>query len=273
MRVLAFDHRAQFQALDGATPDRIGAFKALCLHAVEQVAAGRPGHGILCDDRIGRSTLHAAAETGLWLGRPVEAPGTRPLALEPDLGPDCGGLGQWPKGHVVKCLCFCHPDDDAAMWEAQLAVLSQVFTAARRQRLEVLLEVIPSRVGPVDDRTTPRVIDRIYGAGLYPDWWKLEPLTTRAAWAAVIDAIQRHDPHTRGILVLGLDAPESELAASFATAAAFPLVRGFAVGRTIFGAAGRDWMAGRMTDAQAVSQMAEGYARLCRIWDAARGNG
>ena len=273
LRVFAFDHRRQIEEMAGYTPARGAAFKQLCLQAALRVQAGRPGHGILCDDRIGRTALHAAAGTGLWLARPVEAPGSRPLALEPELGPDCGGLGQWPKGQVVKCLCFCHPDDDAAMWDAQLDVLTRVFTAARRQRLEFLLEVIPSRVGPVDAGTTPRVIDRIYAAGIHPDWWKLEPLTTRAAWAAVIAAIQAHDPHTRGILVLGLDAPESDLAASFATAAAFPLVRGFAVGRTIFGTAARDWMAGRMTDHQAVSQMAEGYARLCRIWDAARGKG
>ena len=54
-------------------------------------------------------------------------------------------------------------------------------------------------------------------------------------------------PDTRGILVLvlvlvlvlGLDAPEAELAASFEVAARHPQVKGFAVGRTIFGAVAR----------------------------------
>jgi 5-dehydro-2-deoxygluconokinase len=38
-----------------------------------------------------------------------------PLTLEPEIGPDFGGLSEWPLEHVVKVLCFCHPDDDAEM--------------------------------------------------------------------------------------------------------------------------------------------------------------
>lgn len=71
--------------------------------------------------------------------------------------------------------------------------------------------------------------------------------------------------------MLGLDAPEDELAASFALAAKQPLVKGFAVGRTIFGEAARGWMAGDMSDADAVAMMADRYQRLCDIWDSARG--
>ena len=70
--------------------------------------------------------------------------------------------------------------------------------------------------------------------------------------------------------MLGLDAPEDELAASFALAARQPLVKGFAVGRTIFAGPARDWMAGSIDDGEAVSRMTETYTRLCRIWDDAR---
>ena len=70
--------------------------------------------------------------------------------------------------------------------------------------------------------------------------------------------------------MLGLDAPEEELAESFQVAAGFPLVKGFAVGRTIFGQVARDWLAGRIGDEAAVQAMAERYQRLCVVWDAAR---
>jgi 5-dehydro-2-deoxygluconokinase len=132
------------------------------------------------------------------------------------------------------------------------------------------LEVIPSKVGPVDDDTTATLIQMFYDAGVYPDWWKLEPFKTEQAWQNAVVAIERNDPRTRGIVVLGLDAPEAELAESFALAAKQPLVKGFAVGRTIFGDAARAWMKGEMSDAEAVAQMAERYARLCEIWDTAR---
>lgn len=270
MRVFAFDHRMQLEQMPGYTHAKGGAFKQLCLQAALQVAAGQGGHGILCDNRIGRAALHAASGSGLWIGRPAEWPGSRPLTLEPELGADCGGLSEWARENVVKVLCFCHPDDEAAMRADQEATVKRLYEAARRNGLEFLLEIIPSKVGPVDETTTATLIRQFYAIGVYPDWWKLEPMTTSVAWHNAIDAINDNDPHTRGIVVLGLDAPEDELAASFAVAAAFSLVRGFAVGRTIFADAARAWMQGQISDAEAVAQMADRYARLCTIWDTAR---
>ncbi|RCW89048.1 5-dehydro-2-deoxygluconokinase [Paracoccus lutimaris] len=270
MRVFAFDHRKQLEDMPGYTLEKGGAFKELCLKAALQVADGQGGHGILCDNRIGKRALHAASGTGLWIGRPCEWPSSRPLELEPELGADCGGLEAWARENVVKVLCFCHPDDDAATRAAQEATVKRLFQASRRNGLEFLLEIIPSKVAPVDDMTTATLIRQFYAIGVYPDWWKLEPMTTEAAWQNAIAAIEDHDRHTRGIVVLGLDAPEAELAASFKVAAAFPLVRGFAVGRTIFGEVARDWLAGRIGDDEAVARMAERYARLCAIWDQAR---
>ncbi len=269
-RVFAFDHRAQFEEMAGATEDKINAFKTLCLQAATGVQQGRPGFGILCDGRQGQEALFRATGSGLWVGRPVEKPGSRPLEIEPYLGADFGALKEWPLDHVVKCLCFCHPDDDAEMWEAQLRTVEQVFHTARRTRLEFLLEVIPSKVGGVDDDTTPQVIQRFYDRGIFPDWWKLEPFTTAPAWEKACAAITRNDPRTRGIVVLGLDAPADRLFDSFALAAAQPLVKGFAVGRTIFGDVARAWMAGAVSDADAVATMQDNYQALCDVWDKAR---
>jgi 5-dehydro-2-deoxygluconokinase len=270
MRVFAFDHRMQFEEMEGATPEKIGAFKTLCLDAVSAVADGRKGYGLLCDGRLGRDALYKAAGQGLWIGRPVEWPGSRPLTLEPEIGPDFGGLREWPLDHVVKVLCFCHPADETDMWAKQDDVLIRLFHACRRNRLEMLLELIPSKVAATDDETTAKLIQRFYDLGIYPDWWKLEPFTTDTAWQNAVDAINRNDPHTRGIVILGLDAPQSELEASFASAAKYDLVKGFAVGRTIFAVAARDWMLGRITDTEAVDQMTNNYAALCSIWDKAR---
>ena len=270
VRTFAFDHRLQLEEMEGYTLEKGGAFKELCLQAALQVQDGQSGYGILCDNRIGRSALHAASGTGLWIGRPTELPGSRPIDLEPELGPDCGQLGEWARENVVKLLVFCHPDDDADTRAQQEAVVKRLFTAARRNKLEFLLEIIPSKVGPVDDTTTATLIRQFYEAGVYPDWWKLEPLKTQEAWANAVAAIELHDPHVRGIVVLGLDAPEAELAASFEVAASFGMVKGFAVGRTIFGDAARAWMTGDMDDEAAIAQMAERFTRLCQVWDSAR---
>ena len=270
MRVFAFDHRIQMEDIAGATDAKIGAFKQLCLQATTQVAQGRPGYGLLCDSRLGRDALYQAAGQGLWVGHPVEWPGSRPLTLEPEIGPDFGGLSEWPAEHVVKVLCFYHPDDSDAMCAEQEAVITRLFHAARRNRLEFLLEVIPSKVGPVGDDTTAQVIQRFYDLGVYPDWWKLEPMTTPAAWEATVDAITRNDANTRGIVILGLGETEAKLIESFGVAARYPLVKGFAVGRTIFADAAVAFMADDIAPEDAVQDMAAKFARLCQAWDNAR---
>ncbi|TYC52122.1 5-dehydro-2-deoxygluconokinase [Rhodobacterales bacterium] len=273
MRVFAFDHRIQLEQMaaeTGADPERIGTFKKLCLDAALKVADGQEGYGILCDSRLGREALYQAAGSGLWIGHPVEWPSSRPLSLEPEIGPDFGGLADWPVEHVVKVLCFYHPDDTDTMKQQQEDVLKRLFAACRRNRLEMLLEIIPSKVAEINDDTTATVIRRMYEIGIYPDWWKLEPMTSRAAWSKACAAITDNDPGTRGIVVLGLDTPEDQLSASFCEAAQFDLVKGFAVGRTIFGSAARKWMSGDITDAEAVADMTGRFERLCRVWDNAR---
>lgn len=275
MRVFAFDHRRQMEDMAdelGVEHERIGIFKQLCLDAALKVAGGRGGYGILCDGRLGQEALHRAAGQGLWIGRPVEAPGSRPLELE--IGPDLGSaLAEWPAEHVVKVLCFYHPDDDEATKQAQEETVTRLADAARANGLEFLLEIIPSRVAPVVDDTTARVVQRFYDIGVFPDWWKLEPMTSPQAWALACDAIERNDPCTRGIVVLGLEAEIADLRASFAQAARFDLVKGFAVGRSIFAAPARKWLSGEIGDAEAVEEMTGTYAELCAAWDDARREG
>ncbi len=135
MRVFAFDHRLQLEEMAdvaGADHARIGDFKKLCLKATQDVAGDDKGYGLLCDSRHGREALYDAAGTGLWIGHPVEWPGSRPLTLEPEIGPDFGGLSEWPAEHVVKVLCFCHPDDPADMQQQQEDTIQRLFAASRR---------------------------------------------------------------------------------------------------------------------------------------------
>lgn len=269
VKTFAFDHRMQLEEMAGYSLEKGGAFKELCLQAALAVQAGQPGYGILCDNRIGRAALHAASGTGLWIGRPTELPGSRPIQLEPELGEDLGQLREWARENVVKLLVFCHPEDDGMTRQQQEEVVKRLWMTSRRNGLEFLLEVIPSKVGAVDNTTTATLIQQFYDLGIYPDWWKLEPFKTEEAWQNAVDAIERNDPYTRGIVVLGLDAPEADLAESFALAAKQPLAKGFAVGRTIFGDAARAWMKGDLSDEAAVDMMQTRYARLCDIWDQA----
>ena len=92
---------------------------------------------------------------------------------------------------------------------------------------------------------------------------EMTELEQQALWAASPDGLWVVDP-VDGTTNFAHGMPY------FAVAAAFPLVRGFAVGRTIFGEVARVWMRGEISDADAIAAMAGRYARLCGIWDRAR---
>jgi 5-dehydro-2-deoxygluconokinase len=272
LTALAIDHRAQLEAIAdraGAPRTAINTFKLLAVEAAARVADGGAGFGVLLDETYGREALFAAARLPFWIGRPVELPGSRPLRFE--FSQDIGArLAEWPSSHTIKCLAFFHPDDDAALQEEQTRTLRTLYDAARRNGLELLIEIICSRHGPMDDGTTATVIALLYGAGIKPDWWKLEPQPTADAWANVEVAVRTGDPYCRGVVLLGLEAPEAELEAAFALAAGSPVVKGFAVGRTIFNDAAEKWFAGAIKDAEAVADMAERFARLARAWQRVR---
>jgi 5-dehydro-2-deoxygluconokinase len=145
-----------------------------------------------------------------------------------------------------------------------------LYLAARVVGRELLIEIVASKNGPMLDDTVSRVMNELYAIGIKPDWWKLEPQENGAAWDAIGKVIDARDPLCRGVVMLGLDAPEAELAKGFKTVADKPHVKGFAVGRTIFLEAAEAWLAGKMTDAAAVDNMATKYASLVKIWNEAR---
>lgn len=269
LMALAIDHRAQLEELcagDAGKIARIPAFKALAVKAAAQVAAGRPGFGMLLDDKYGREALFATgAEKDFWIARPIELPGSRPLEFEfsADLG---SRLIEWPVDHCIKVLCFYHPDDDAALKAVQTGTLRAAYDAARKVGRELLIEIIASKHGKLDDTTVARVLTELYDAGLKPDWWKLEPQASTGAWAAIDKVIEARDPYCRGVVLLGLDAPQEALEAGFAAARGSRTVKGFAVGRTIFGEAARAWLAGEMSDEAAVSEMARRFGGLVSVW-------
>ena len=148
--------------------------------------------------------------------------------------------------------------------------MKRLWEASRRNRLEFLLEIIPSKVGPVNDDSTATLIRQFYAAGVWPDWWKLEPMTSRAAWANAIAAIEAHDRTRAALWCSGSPRRRRNSRRASRPPRGFDLVKGFAVGRTIFGDVARSWMTGGTNDGEAVAEMTRRYTRLCAIWDKAR---
>ncbi|MDA0994701.1 MAG: 5-dehydro-2-deoxygluconokinase [Proteobacteria bacterium] len=271
LMVLAFDHRRQLEELHVSVEpgtDRIAEFKALVCRAAELVADERGSNenlGMIVDERYGASVLARMTKKQWWLGRPVEVPASKPVEFDPQSNMGLPLL-KWPKSHVVKCLVFYHPEDDIETRLAQEERVQQLHSDCVTLGRELLLEIISSNSDrPVTDSTISNVLRRFYNLGVLPSWWKLGSQSD-ASWQEISGVIERYDPLCHGVLMLGLDAPEAELKESFRVAANYPICKGFAVGRSIFGSSARLWFSGECDDDTVISQVAENYRTMIQLW-------
>jgi len=266
--VLAIDHRSQFEDLAaemGADLNCISQFKGLGLEALGRVADGDAGYGILLDTRFGFDALAAAADRPYWIGRPIESPKSRPLEFEGADDVACE-ISEWPLDHVVKVLVLYHPDDPDDLRARQIRQLVRLFDACRKSRHELLIEVIVPAGKPASADAAARALEQIYGAGIRPDWWKLEPNDDVESWRRIEEVIRRRDPYCRGVLLLGLSQPFETLISAFEITAEIEVVRGFAVGRTVFHEPAKAWFAGDIDDEAAVAAMARNFSVLVDAW-------
>ena len=266
----AFDHRSQFvemAAANGKTEADIDRFKLIALQAVTETAASHDGVGLLVDDRLGRSALHAASDHDIWIGRPIEQSGVFPMAFEE--GPDLGSrLAEWPVTHCVKVLAPIRADDPAELTAYNEREIVRLADACRRTGHEFLFEIISGNNGKAaaPDQILS-LMQRYYDLGVAPDWWKLEPVEDTGFWTAAGDIVRANDPHLQGIIVLGKEMPEQHLCRVLAIARTEPLVNGFAIGRTIFSKAAQAWFAGEIDDNAAQQMMTAVYGQLIDAWD------
>jgi len=134
---------------------------------------------------------------------------------------------------------------------------------------ELLLEIIPLKSMPREPDTVYRAMKRLYNLEIFPEWWKLEPMDA-SQWAAVDALIGERDPHCRGVVLLGLNAPVDTLAKGFADARQSAVCRGFAVGRTVFQQPSTQWLAGAIDDRALIGAIRANFEMLIDAWRTAR---
>ncbi len=267
--VMAFDHRSQLEDMAreaGTDTARIKTLKKLIFKASQQVAqeanlAGKAG--LLCDSTFGQDVLNEVTGQGWWIGRPIELPGSRPLRLEH------GNIGSqlidWPLEHVVKCLVFYSPEDELDIRTEQEELVQEVYQACCKSGHELLLEVILPAGVKKEDRLYIQALERFYDLGIKPDWWKL-PALEADSWDTVSSVVTERDAFCRGVVILGLDAPQEELQKGFDATAGKEIVKGFAVGRTLFGEPSRQWLANSINDETLIENIKQNYHNLIALW-------
>lgn len=265
--ILAFDHRAEMEERTD-DPAVLTRAKGLIAEGARYGAhaAGLPHPHVIVDDRYGASVLSRLSGSGSFLARPIEIPGSRPVAFEGGL--DVGlTLARWPREHVVKCLVRYATFDDESLCAAQEARVKALYEACCATGRELMLELITEGDDVFD---APAAMRRFYRLGVFPDWWKLPPPPGDVGWATLGTVIEEHDRHCRGVLMLGLDQEPDELERVLAHAAATTRVcRGFAIGPTIWRRPFETWL--EEGDDQAfVRDVAAAYSRFIDVWRQAR---
>lgn len=267
---LAFDHRVQFEEMaqrDPSSAGRISQLKQLIADAMRR--ATERGQlqgqvGILVDGRFGQQVLDQCTGQGLWIGRPVELPQSRPLQFE--AGNNLSAeLRSWPSEHIVKCLVYYHPDDGVGLRAEQDMRLRDLFHACRDSGHELLLEVIPPASDQSEEGVLAGAMRAIYALDIFPDWWKLPP-PTAAEWPQIAALIDEFDPWCHGVLLLGLNRPAAELVAGFRAAAGRQHCRGFAIGRSLFVECAERWLLGEMGDEALIELVADNFLEMVSEW-------
>ena len=205
---------------DGASArarERIAALQAAGRRAAARAGAAARGAGCRRDRRrsLRRDVLPQLTGSAGWVARPVEQPGSRPLAFE-------GGenvrwrCARWPAEHVAKCLVALPSGRRRRAAAAQIGRLRRAAGGVRRDRARAAARGVPAaRAGgrrrrrcaralaaDLRGRRASRLVEAA-AAGRAKTPGDASPLRSL-----------RHDPHCRGVLVLGLEAQRGQLARS-----------------------------------------------------------
>ncbi len=179
-------------------------------------------------------------------------------------------LVDWPVTHTIKCLSFYRPDDPQALKEEQSQKLRTLYEAARKVGRELLIEIIAGKHGTLGEDTIPRALEELYALGIKPDWWKLEPQATPRRGTNIGKVIDAQRPLCRGMVLLGLEAPEDELAKGFAAVAAKRHRQGLRCGPHHLQRRCPRLARRPDDDDAATADMAERFGNLVSIWNDAR---
>ena len=257
--ILAVDHRGSFEKMVGQELDTLVAAKRLVwqgfLDAIAQ-GARREAAGLLIDDQYGAGIAREAHERGIVFAMPVEKTGRDEFEF---LHGDAFGRAiEDYDPTYVKALVRYNPGGDSELNRRQVARLRELSDWIRVHKRRFMFELL---VPPTHEQLTSvaesrdrydgelrpelmlRAITALQDAGVEPDLWKIEGVDDRQACSAIAAVARRDGRDAVGCLVLGRGASVERVDDWLRAGAGIDGYVGFAVGRSIFGDAVRDFAA------------------------------
>ena len=138
----------------------------------------------------------------------------------------------------VKVLVRYNPEGDTEMNRRQAARLAELSDWLAPRETKYLFElIVPLEAGQAADQRPQLVaeaIEELHAAGVEPDVWKVEGMTSADDYRLVAEAARADGRDQVGCVVLGAGADEATVAHWLEEAAQVDGFIGFAIGRTIF---------------------------------------
>jgi myo-inositol catabolism protein IolC len=295
--LMAFDHRGSFeQGLFGATPPvsaevhaKISAAKEIIYDAhLRALAQGAPASacGVLVDEEFGASIAVRARKEGVPLAMPTEKSGQDEFEFE--YGAEFGAHIEEFDPTFAKVLVRYNPEGDATVNRRQTGQLGTLSRWLRKRERKFLFELlVPATTAQLDrfeghqreyDKAlrpslVVEVIRAMQAADVEPDIWKIEGLDDPAACEAVVAQARSDGRDGVKCIVLGRGADEAQVIEWVKIGAAVDGFDGFAVGRTLWQDALKDYLAEKLTRDQTVDEISRRYLEVIAAYRGAEPSG
>jgi myo-inositol catabolism protein IolC len=288
--ILAFDHRGSFQkkwfGVEGDPTaeevERITDAKHLVFEGMLEAAsrgADPSVSGVLIDEQFGGDVPNEAKERGLILAMPTEKSGQEEFDFE--YGDEFGDHIERFDPAFTKVLVRYNPDGDADLNELQrerLKRLSDWLKERDRKFLfELLVPATDEQLASVDGDTDRydaelrpelmrRVIAEAQDAGIEVDVWKIEGIDERSDCEAIVEQCRAGGRDGVVCVVLGRGADDAKVDHWLTQGAPVEGYVGFAIGRSIWGDALKEFLDGSLERRAAAERIAENYLRFVRVY-------
>lgn len=289
--ILAFDHRGSFQtkmfgiagvpnAEDSA---RISDAKTLIFEGLQRAfadGAARDRAGALVDEQFGADIARKALAEGCNLAMPIEKSGQDEFDF--DYGDDFGAHIEDFNPTFNKVLVRYNPDGDEGMNTRQTARLRRLsdwlHEHDRKFLFELLVPAEPSQLESVggdadryDAELRPdlmlRTITELQAAGVEPDIWKIEGIDTREDCTRIATQVRSGGRDKVGCVVLGRGANSAKVDHWLRQGSGVPGYIGFAIGRTIWWDALKDYLDGASTREAAAGIISTNYRHAVEVYE------
>lgn len=288
--ILAFDHRGSFVKMFSETgnpspEERQRAVDGKHLIFDGMVIAAEGGEdpsamGVLVDEEFGSDVPEQARKHGLKLAMPVEKSGQNIFDFE--YGEQFGEHIERFDPDFTKVLVRYNPEDPDS--ESNVLQLQRLRRLAdwlherdRKFLFELLVPATPEQLAKVDNETDRydlharpelmrRAIAEIQEAGVEVDVWKIEGVDSQTDAKTISEQARSGGRDTVTCVVLGRGADDNKVDHWLRTAAPVEGFTGFAIGRSIWSAPLKAYVAGELEREAAAAKIAQNYTRFIQVY-------